>query len=796
MRDGTKPKRALIATRVHLPEPTAASQRWDAVERALLKAGFEVEVLTSVDPRRAGEGEDTATVSRWPVLRDAEGNLRGYLPYLSFDIPLFFRLLFAPRPDVVMVEPPPTTGLAARAACTLRGLPYIWYAADTWSSGARSMGAPELVARMLELAEKTAIQGADAVIAVTEGVEQRVKEMGGRNVALVPNGIDTDLYVATGERETSLLPDLVQPYFVYAGTASEFQEATMFLDAFQELLEDDRDVQLLFVGGGSDWKEIRRRAEEINEQYPSVRPRVITQDSVPPEEVTPLLSNALASLVSISPRHNLDGAYPTKILASLACGTPVIFMGGGKANRDINENSLGIAADYGTKVAANAMRQMLDDPEAWDPQAMRAWVKANRSKAQTGKGVVKVVDNVIGRRGLPTLLMATRVFVPDSGAAAARLKSLTRRLAPSFRKITVLTSKSPNPIDVEFPENVDVKRAFVFRATDGAVRGYLPYLSFDIPLFFRILAKPRHDVILCEPPPTTGTVVRMSSWLKRTPYVYYAGDLLGDATVASKISPLVVTGVRMIERFALRGAAKVIAVNQAISQKIKNAVGVDAQVVEPGVEIPPAALVQIKPERWPEGAAPVFVYAGTVTDWMGAEIFVAAAPKLFAAFPDARIVFVGGGMGWDSLTRSVDELGDDRVQVIRSVTLEEANRWQAAATACLSSLTRGPYDLAYTTKALSSWSVGTPVVYAGVGPTREDIEQYDLGVAVDHDLDAVAEAMIRMAQIMKETPGRYQKTRLKNWVIEHHGARPWASDVRRVLAESAQKKRQPTLESA
>ena len=46
----------------------------------------------------------------FPVLRDRNGYVRGYLPYLSFDLPLILRLLFARRPSVVVVEPPPTTG--------------------------------------------------------------------------------------------------------------------------------------------------------------------------------------------------------------------------------------------------------------------------------------------------------------------------------------------------------------------------------------------------------------------------------------------------------------------------------------------------------------------------------------------------------------------------------------------------------------------------------------------------------------------------------------------------------------
>lgn len=387
-----KKRRILIATRVHLPEPTAASQRWAAVEKALVKAGFEVEVLTSKYPHADEKYHDNGiVVKRWPTLRDKDGNLRGYLPYLSFDIPLFFRILAAKRADLIMVEPPPTTGLAARAAAAIRRTPYMWYAADTWSSGAKSMGAPGLVVKLLEKAESIAISGAKGVIAVTEGVERQVKKMGAKRVFLVPNGIDTDVYRPGGNHDLGL----EDPYFIYAGTASEFQGATIFLDAFERLLETRPQTQLLFVGGGSDWAEIRQRAQQINDQYSDMAPRVLVMDMLQPREVAPLLSSAIAALVSIAPLHATDTPYPTKILAALACETPVVFLGPGQAAQDISENKLGIADSYGVSEAHGAFEAYLDGNTSISRGDLREFVLKNRSMAKTGRIVVKAVTSLL-----------------------------------------------------------------------------------------------------------------------------------------------------------------------------------------------------------------------------------------------------------------------------------------------------------------------------------------------------------------------------------------------------------------
>ncbi|MDU5609325.1 MAG: glycosyl transferase family 1, partial [Actinomyces sp.] len=111
-----------LATRTFTPEPTAAALRLGALARALAAGGDTVRVLTSRlapsvarDARKAeesqaladagdgaGEGPGLVEVHRAPVLRDRTGAVRGYVSYMSFDLPLLARLLVGPRPDVVV----------------------------------------------------------------------------------------------------------------------------------------------------------------------------------------------------------------------------------------------------------------------------------------------------------------------------------------------------------------------------------------------------------------------------------------------------------------------------------------------------------------------------------------------------------------------------------------------------------------------------------------------------------------------------------------------------------------------
>ena len=143
--------RVVIASRLFSPEVAAAAARLRWLARGLVDAGCEVAVLTTRPPAAAGPADDPAgvRVSRWPALRDENGIIRGYVQYLSFDLPLFLRLLARRRPELIVCEPPPTTGLVVLAFSRLRRVPYAYFAADVWSEAAASAGAPRWVLGLL-----------------------------------------------------------------------------------------------------------------------------------------------------------------------------------------------------------------------------------------------------------------------------------------------------------------------------------------------------------------------------------------------------------------------------------------------------------------------------------------------------------------------------------------------------------------------------------------------------------------------------------------------------------------------
>lgn len=383
--------------------------------------------------------------------------------------------------------------------------------------------------------------------------------------------------------------------------------------------------------------------------------------------------------------------------------------------------------------------------------------------------------------------LATRTFTPEPTAAALRLGALARalaaggdtvrvltsRLAPSVARDARKTEETQAPEDAsahagEGPGLVEVRRAPVLRDRTGAVRGYVSYMSFDLPLLARLLGGPRPDVVVCEPPPTTGVAVRLACALRRVPYVYYCADIVSDAAALAGVPGLVVRTVAGLESFALRGARRVIAVSDGVALRARELGARDVVVVPNGVRVPEVVATGV-PDGFPTCSGPVFVYAGTVAQWLAPEVFVDAFERARAQLGDARLVFVGQGSGWDGLAERAK--GVAGVDLIPAVSADEANRWMARATATLASLRPGGYDYAYPTKILASLAQGTPVIYAGPGQAARDVEESALGVACSLDVDEIAEAMVALASGAASWVGR-------------DGARAWVREHRSVLASS------------
>lgn len=350
-------------------------------------------------------------------------------------------------------------------------------------------------------------------------------------------------------------------------------------------------------------------------------------------------------------------------------------------------------------------------------------------------------------RGRPTrVVIASRIFAPEISAASGILRTWAEEFRDRGVEVRILTAKPPRGAVIDDPPGIDIRRAWVKRDKQSYVRGYLSYLSFDIPLAFRLLFSRRADLYIVEPPPTTVAIVRVIGALRRTPYVVRAADYWSEAAELVTSNPLILRALRWVEAWGLNGAKVLFAAHAPLIERLRLA-GIVTRAVPIGFG---ADTKDFRYEGQPPPDPPVFIYAGTHSEWHGAGIFVDAMPQVVARYPAARLEYYGNGEERESMLARAHELAlEESVEFNAPIPPSALAPVLSGATASVASLTPVPAnEYALATKVYSSLAAGCPVIFAGRGPTvalLNDAAHRGAGVAVDYDVDAVAAAMIAAA---------------------------------------------------
>lgn len=393
------------------------------------------------------------------------------------------------------------------------------------------------------------------------------------------------------------------------------------------------------------------------------------------------------------------------------------------------------------------------------------------------------------------ILVATRIYAPEAGAAAYRLAATVRALVETGHDVAVLTTRAPKDPSssahgaaarsaegTPAAKPAKLKRWPVLRDKTGAVRGYVQYASFDIPLFFRLLAERNFDAVLVEPPPTTGVVVRVAAWLRRRPYIYFAADVSSNAAAGIGVNPVVVKVLRAVEKWVLSGAAGVLSVSSGVSDAVRELTDGRAAVTEVGTGIDTDTFALQDRQRQEATAGPAtFVYAGTMSEIQGAGVFVDGFLKILDSRPEALLLMYGQGVELEELKRRAIPAGD-RIRFMGVAGGEEIAAAMRRAAAGLASVrpARG-YDFAFATKAFASLACGAPVIYSGVGPLRAIVAENALGHSVDWDAGAVAAAM---SAVLERPADQDERRRLSRWVEQNYSLRTVGSRAAGAIASA------------
>ncbi|GAA2234054.1 glycogen synthase [Streptomyces indiaensis] len=227
-------------------------------------------------------------------------------------------------------------------------------------------------------AERTAIEAADGVIAVSAAMREDIlgcyPALDPERVHVVHNGIDTSLY--RPDHGTDALDriglDRTRPYVLFVGRITRQKGVPHLLRAVRDI---DPAAQVVLCAGTPDTPEIDQEFRELFGELSAVRDGVFwIPKMLPRPEVIQLLTHA-ALFVCPSVYEPLGIVN----LEAMACGTPVVASAVGGIPEVVDDGTTGLLVPAGDGFEAGLARAM--DTVLGDPGAARRMGEAGRERA-------------------------------------------------------------------------------------------------------------------------------------------------------------------------------------------------------------------------------------------------------------------------------------------------------------------------------------------------------------------------------------------------------------------------------
>lgn len=155
----------------------------------------------------------------------------------------------------------------------------------------------------------------DALITVTPDLGDWLRrEVGHKQIHIIPNGANTDLFKPGAISVTRALP---KPYALFFGALAPWQGIDTMLEAVNLSLWPE-DVSLVIVGEGAAKNQIQNLSIQNR--------KIVYLGKVPYKTMPGIISDAMVCLSTQSNTmgRSETGLFPLKLFESLACGVPVV----------------------------------------------------------------------------------------------------------------------------------------------------------------------------------------------------------------------------------------------------------------------------------------------------------------------------------------------------------------------------------------------------------------------------------------------------------------------------------------
>ena len=352
--------RILFLTQFYWPEIRTAPLNLAALAEDLQNNGNEITVITGFPNHPFGRIYEGYRIKLWqwdnvrsvkvlrvPLFPDHSLSLiQRAVNYSSFALSatligsLLTRRLKA---DVIFVYLPPLTiGIPAAFLSRLYRAPIVYWMTDLWPENLVATGAPikPFMYKIIRRLENWVYKQGRIVSVNSPGFIENLKGKGvdPQKLHVVSDWADENIFFPTKYDEELARQFGLSGKFnvIYGGNLGKVQGLEVVIEAAQKL-QDLEDVQIVFIGDGTESEKLKKRVSECTLRNVVFVPRQ------PPEQIRRFFALADVLLVHLKREPIFEMQIPSKIIAYLACGRPILCAVHGVAAKIVQDANAGVS---------------------------------------------------------------------------------------------------------------------------------------------------------------------------------------------------------------------------------------------------------------------------------------------------------------------------------------------------------------------------------------------------------------------------------------------------------------------
>ncbi len=399
--------KVLLLSQFYWPETRSAPTNLAAIAGQLQELGHEVLVITGFPNHPIGRLYDGYQM-RWRQWDQVQGvrvlrvplysyhglsGARRALHYSSFAVSSSVIGAWLTRhfaADVLFVYLPPITNwLPIRILKWIHRIPAMYWVTDLWPEALGAIGIPLASWKTcaIQRLDDAVNKQATTICVNSPGLKQRLVEKGiaDQRVEVVTDWADESIFFpATPDPRLASRYGLSGKFnVVYGGTIGPAQGLEIVLDA-ADLLRKHVAIQFVLIGDGDD----RDRLWQLAQERRLTNVRFI--DRQPMSDIHRFFAIADALLTHLLPDPLFELQIPSKTMAYMACGRPIICGIAGAAAAVVEDAQAGLCCEPGNAESiAAAVTQMYaldqDQREAFGTRGRSAYLEKYTRSVQAAK---------------------------------------------------------------------------------------------------------------------------------------------------------------------------------------------------------------------------------------------------------------------------------------------------------------------------------------------------------------------------------------------------------------------------